>query len=146
MWIKNKNKKKKNKGFTMIELIAVIIILGLLAGTVSITIVRQTEKAKKEATKIQISSLGTAITTFHLECGFYPQALDNLINPPSGGRTCKGYPNNGFLEKKEIPKDPWGGDYNYLSPGTHNSDGYDLWSLGPDQEDGTEDDITNWVK
>src|SRR5262245_30417278 len=140
----NKNKKKRQSGFSLIELIAVGIIMALLAGTVTVSIVRQAQKAKIDAAKTQIAILGTAVTTFHLECGFYPLALDNLITPPSAGRTCKGFPPSGFLEKKVLPKDPWDEEYSFLNPGTHNTDGYDLWSMGPDKEDGTEDDITNW--
>ena len=137
--------KRTQRGFTLVELMAVVLIMGLLLGIVGVGITRQVERAKVKATAAQIASLGNAMTTFHLECGFYPSSLQDLITPPSSGRTCKGYPAGGFLEKKEIPTDPWGTAYNYTAPGVHNADSYDLWSNGPDAEEGTSDDITSWV-
>ena len=133
------------RGFTLVEIMAVVFIIGLLVGIVSVGVSSRVKKARVEATKAQISALEQAISMFHLECGFYPDALSSLVNPPSSGRTCKGYPPEGFLSKKELPNDAWGKAFSYAEPGTHNREGYDLWSTGPDAEDGTSDDITNWA-
>ena len=136
---------KKVAGFTLVELVAVMVIIGLLVGMVSVGILRRVEKARIQATQAQISNFGTAITTFQLECGFYPASLNDLINPSASGKTCKGAPPEGFLSRRESPDDPWGDAYNYQQPGTHNPESYDLWSSGPDKEEGTTDDITNWT-
>lgn len=133
------------RGFTLVELIAVMIILGLLAGGVAIGINAQVERARKRAAQTQIATFDQAISIFHLECGFYPDSLEALIQPPSSGRQCKGYPEGGFLKKKEIPNDPWDNPYNYANPGIHNTASYDLWSYGKDGEEETSDDITNWA-
>ncbi len=138
--------KKHNKGFSLIELIAASIILALLAGGAAIGINGFLKKAKINAAKSEISTFDQAISLFHLECGFYPSDLIDLIREPSSGRTCKSYPDDGFLKKKEINTDPWNATYNYAHPGTHNTSQYDLWSNGPDGEEGTSDDITNWAQ
>ncbi|HLG20183.1 MAG TPA: type II secretion system major pseudopilin GspG [Bdellovibrionota bacterium] len=135
---------RREAGFTLVELIAVMVILGLLAGIVTLGINAQVQKARVRTAITQISQLGQAISTFHLDCGFYPDALQSLISPPAGGRQCKGYTPGGYLEKKEIPSDPWGNQYHFTSPGTHDADRYDLWSDGPDGQEGTGDDVVSW--
>ncbi len=138
-------RKSFKKGFTLIEIMTVMIIIGMIVGVASLGIAGRVKKARIEATKTQISAFEQAISAFNLDCGFYPDSLDALIKPPSSGKTCKGYPSEGFLSKKEVPSDPWKNAYNYAHPGTHNTDGYDLWSIGPDGEDATSDDISNWA-
>jgi general secretion pathway protein G len=138
-------KRIASRGFTLVEIMAVVFIIGLLIGIVSVGVSSRVKKARVEATRAQIASLEQAISMFHLECGFFPDGLDALITPPSSGRSCKGYPPEGFLSKKELPADAWSKPFNYAQPGTHNRDSYDLWSDGPDAEDGTSDDIPNWV-
>ncbi len=136
---------RRSSGFTLVELIAVMIIMGLLGGVVTIGINAQVQKAKKRTAMTQISQFGQAISTFHLDCGFYPLSLMSLINAPSSGRRCKGYTEGGYLNKQEIPTDPWNNNYNYAAPGLHNPSSYDLWSNGPDGEEGTSDDIVSWA-
>lgn len=138
-------KSKSTAGFSLIELIAVVLIMGLLVGGVAIGVNRQIRKAKVQSAKTQIATLSQAISIFEMECGFLPSSLDDLIQEPSGGRRCKGYPAEGFLEKKEIPEDPWGLAFNYAKPGRFNTSGFDLWSNGQDGEEGTSDDIANWA-
>ena len=142
---KNVHRLGSQRGFTLVEIMAVVFIIGLLIGIVSVGVSGRVKKARVEATKAQIASLEQAISMFHLECGFYPDSLDALVTAPSSGRSCKGYPTEGFLSKKELPKDAWSTPFSYAQPGTHNTDSYDLWSVGPDAQDGTADDITNWV-
>jgi general secretion pathway protein G len=141
--LSKKRKLRRQAGFTLVEIMAVTFILALLAGGAVLGINKMVQKARVNATISQIANFGSAISAFHLECGSYPTSLNDLITAPSG-RGCKGYPAGGFLEKKEIPDDPWSTSYNFVSPGIHNPDGYDLWSNGPDKEDGTSDDVTNW--
>ncbi len=145
MWNRKKYLKRKKKvhGFTLIELMAVVVILGMLVGITTVAIMPRIRKASINTAATQISQLEQTIQTFRLDCGFYPAALEDLVNAPSG-RTCKGYPPEGYLSRKEIPLDPWKQPYNYATPGLHNTTGYDLWSNGPDEQEGTSDDITNW--
>ena len=132
------------KGFTLVELIAVMIIIGLLAGGATLAITGQVKKARQQAAKTAISEYGNILTTFHLDCGFYPSSLEGLIHKESLGRRCKNYTKGGYVKGKEIKDDPWDNPYNYVTPGVHDPDGYDLWSAGPDDEEGTSDDLTSW--
>lgn len=139
------NREIRNRGFTLVEIMAVMLLIGTIMGIATVGIMGRVKSARITAATTQISSLGQVITTFHLECGFYPDSLESLIRPPSAGRTCKGFPPEGFLGKKELPQDPWGNPYNFQAPGVHDTSSYDLWSNGPDGNEGTEDDIVSWV-
>ena len=118
----------------MIELMAVVIIIGMLAGFVGISVMKRLEKARLESTSVQISMLAGAFDTFKMDCGFYPsteQGLEALIGAPSVGRTCKNYSSGGYLHAKGgkvsgVPKDPWGNFFNYREPGIQNADSFDL--------------------
>jgi general secretion pathway protein G len=140
---------KREKGFTLIEIMVVVIILGLLAGLVLPRILGQEEKAKVEAAKVQIRSLEGALDAYKLDNGFYPttdQGLDALIKKPEVGRIPNKWREGGYLKPARIPKDPWGKDYVYLSPGNEGRE-YDIVSLGADNEPGGEGnsaDIESW--
>lgn len=134
-------------GFTLIEIMVVVVIIGLLAGLVGVNVLNRLKKAQIQATATQIANLSSALDNFHLDNGFYPtteQGLDSLVSKPSVGKIPKNFPQGGYLRQKSLPLDPWKNDYNYLSPGTNNPDSYDLWSFGPDQQEGTDDDVANW--
>jgi len=140
---------KNQKGFTLIEIMVVVIILGLLAGLVLPRILGQEEKAKFEAAKVQIRSLEDALDAYKLDNGFYPttdQGLEALIKKPEAGRIPLKWRDGGYLKPSRIPKDPWGKDFVYLSPGNENRE-YDIVSLGADGEPGGEGnsaDIESW--
>lgn len=142
------NRKKRKKpalGFTLIEIMAVVVIIGLIGGVVVGAVVSKVSDAKKKTAKTQIGALGQALKLFHLDCGFYPSALADLVTEPTSGRKCKGYSPQGYLDEgKAVPADPWDNSYNYQYPGVHTPQGYDLWSNGPDGEEGTSDDIKSW--
>jgi general secretion pathway protein G len=115
-------------GFTLIELLVVMVILGLLAALVVPNYVRQGEKARFKAARVQIESLGAALDTFRLDVGRYPtsqEGLDALRERPSGVDRW-----DGPYLKKEIPKDPWGNVYIYRSPGE--KEPYEMFSYGAD--------------
>lgn len=115
-------------GFTLIELLVVMVILGLLAALVVPNYVRQGEKARIKAARVQIENLGAALDTFRLDIGRYPtsqEGLDALRERPSGVDRW-----DGPYLKKEIPKDPWGNLYLYRSPGE--KEPYELFSYGAD--------------
>ena len=139
-------KKLNGRGFTLIEIMAVVMIIALLGTFVAVKVIGQVDKAKLEATKVQVNQLSSALDTFKMDSGFYPsteQGLEALASEPQTGRIPKHYPAGGYLNKK-VPKDPWDNPYNYREPGVKNANSFDLWSNGPDGQEGTEDDITNW--
>lgn len=140
---------KNQKGFTLIEIMVVVIILGLLAGLVLPRIMGQEETAKIEAAKVQIRSLEGALDAFKLDNGFYPatdQGLESLIKKPEAGRVPARWREGGYLKPARIPKDPWGKDFVYLAPGSEGRE-YEIVSYGPDNEPGGEGnnaDIESW--
>lgn len=136
------------RGFTLIELMVVIVILGILAGLIIPRIMGRPEEAKQLKAKMQIESLETALKLYKLDNGMYPdteQGLQALVEQPETGIVPKNWRKNGYLEKGKVPKDPWGNEFVYLSPGTHGD--YDIISYGadgvPDGEDKNRD-INSW--
>jgi len=136
-------------GFTLIEVLIVVVILSILAGLIVPRIMSRPEEAKQVKARMQIESLEAALKLFKLDNGFYPdteQGLKALVEKPTTGRVPNRWREGGYLEKGRVPKDPWGYDYVYISPGVQTRD-FDLMSLGADHEEGgtgTDADITNW--
>ncbi|MBW2631291.1 MAG: type II secretion system major pseudopilin GspG [Deltaproteobacteria bacterium] len=137
-----------NLGFTLIELMVVIVILGILAGLIVPRIMGRPEEARRAKAIIQIESLETTLKLYKLDNGSYPsteQGLQALVEPPEVGNLPGNWREGGYLEKGKIPKDPWNNEYIYLSPGTRGD--YDIISYGADGEPGGEGknkDITSW--
>ena len=140
---------KNQKGFTLIEIMVVVIILGMLAALVLPRIMGQEDKARVEAAKVQIRSLEGALDAYKLDNGFYPateQGLNALIAKPESGRVPARWREGGYLKPARIPKDPWGKEFVYVSPGNDGRD-YEIVSHGPDNEPGGEGknaDIESW--
>ena len=135
--------RNDKKGFTLIELMLVVIIIGALVAMVMPRLAGRTEQAKVGAAQADISSnIATALKLYELDNGKYPSSedggLNGLFNKPASATNWNGP----YLEKKPI--DPWGREYVYKSPGTHRTYDYDLYSLGHDGQDGTADDVKNW--
>ena len=145
---KVRQKKNTQAGFTLIELMVVIVILGLLAGVIIPRFMGETDKAKVATTKMQIASLESALKMYKLDNGSYPsteQGLQALVEAPAAGNLPKNWRKGGYLEKGKVPKDPWKNDYIYICPGSHGD--FDLSSYGADGEPGGEGfdkDINNW--
>jgi general secretion pathway protein G len=146
----SEKERKGQGGFTLIELMAVVVIIGILATIVSVAIVTNVEKAKINAAVAQIANFKTALKLFKINHGFYPsteQGLEALVQPPTTGRIPQDYPRNGYLDDTTtVPDDPWGTPYVYESPGSHGFD-YEVTSLGADAMPGGEDgdaDIESW--
>ncbi len=121
------------KGFSLIELLVVLAILGLLAGLVGPQVMKALGSSKSKTAKLQIEDLGAALDIYHLEVGRYPntsEGLAALIEKPSGASNWNGP----YLKKKKVPKDPWGNDYHYRSPGENGP--FDIYSLGVDNAQG----------
>jgi general secretion pathway protein G len=139
--------RRGEAGFTLIEVVVVIIILGLLASIVVPRIVGRTDTAKRTAAEVTIKQLESALKLYRADNGFYPttdQGLEALVTPPATAPVPLRYNPEGYLDK--VPTDPWGNHYIYLSPGIHSPD-YDIESYGADGEDGGEGtfaDIESW--
>ena len=139
---------KNSRGFTLIEIMVVIVILAMLAALVGPKLMGRTDDAKIQTTRTQISNMETALKLYKLDNGTYPtteQGLNALVSKPTVGVIPKNYKEGGYLEKKQLPKDGWGNDYLYISPGEHGD--YDLFSYGADGAKGGEGknaDISNW--
>ena len=140
--------KFNNQGFTLIEIMVVIVILGILAGLIVPRIMGRPEEAKQVKAKLVIVSLETALMLYKLDNGTYPeteQGLLALIEQPETGTLSKKWRKGGYLEKGKLPKDPWGNEFVYLSPGIQGD--YDITSYGADGVPGGEDknqDINSW--
>jgi general secretion pathway protein G len=136
------------RGFTLIEIMVVMVILGILAGLIIPRIMGRPEEARRTKARIQIESIETALKLYKLDNGSYPtteQGLQALVEPPSVGELASAWREGGYLEKGRVPKDPWGSEYVYLCPGIHGD--FDLVSYGADGETGGEGkdmDINNW--
>lgn len=136
-----------SRGFTLIELMVVIVILGILAGLIVPRIMGRPEEAKQLKARMQIESLETALKLYKLDTGSYPtteQGLNALVEPPATTGSKK-WREGGYLEKGKVPKDPWGNDFVYLCPGVHGE--YDLISYGADGApggEGKDKDINSW--
>jgi len=138
----------RRHGFTLIEIMLVIIIIGVLVAMVVPSISGRSNQARKAAAVTDIeSNLDNALDLYQLDNGHYPtteQGLMALIEKPTADPVPAKW-SGPYLKKKRLPKDPWGHEYVYAFPGEHNKEGYDLSSLGPDGIAG-KDDITNWEK
>lgn len=130
-------------GFTLVELLLVLVILGTLAAIVIPKFAGRTEQARVTAARTQISNLETSLDAYETDCGSYPQGSDGLRSLLEKPSDVEGW--RGPYIKKELPPDPWGRPYVYECPGKHNADGYDIMSPGPDGQAGTDDDIANWT-
>ena len=137
-----------NRGFSLIELMVVVIILGILAMYIGPKLMGRTEQAKEVQTRVQIEGLETALKLYKLDNGFYPtteQGLQALVEEPDVENVSQNWRKGGYLEKGKVPKDPWGNEFIYLSPGIQGD--YDITSYGADGVPGGEDeykDINSW--
>ena len=136
----------QRRGFTLIEIMLVVIIIGILVAMLVPNIAGRSEQARKTAARTDIeSNLSTALDLYKMDVGQYPateQGLSSLINAPTASPVPEQW-NGPYLKKKKIPKDPWGHDYVYVSPGVHNPESYDLSSLGASGVEGS-DNVNNW--
>jgi len=135
--------RRPSSGFTLLELLVVLVIIGLLAGYVAPRYFSQVGRSEVKVTQAQINAFEKALDTYRLDVGRYPtteQGLNALLVRPQNEQKW-----NGPYLAKAVPLDPWGKPYNYKSPGEHGE--FDLWSFGKDGQPGGKDeaaDITSW--
>ena len=132
---------KRSSGFTLIEILVVLAIIGLIAAVAAPQVFNRLGGAKHDSAKVQIEALSTGIDLYRLEVGQLPESLDALISKPSSVDRWNGP----YLRKSVIPKDPWGKEYFYKAPGEHGD--FDLFSLGADGSEGGEGedrDMNSW--
>ena len=135
-----RDKRSAQRGFTLVELLLVLVILALIAGLVLPGIIGKAESAKVRAAASQISRISMSVETFYLDTGNTPESLSDLVNEPAN---ASGW--NGPYIKTSTLKDPWGREYEYRNPGEHGD--FDIYSLGADGQRGGEGknaDITSW--
>lgn len=136
----------RNRGFTLIEILVVIVILGILAGLIVPRVMDRPDQARVVAAKSDIGAIMNALKLYKLDNGSYPspeQGLMALAKKPETGDIPRNWKTGGYLER--LPKDPWGTDYQYLNPGLHGE--IDVFSFGADRKAGGEDynaDIGSW--
>ena len=131
---------KSRGGFTLLEIMIVVVIIGIIAGFAIVNFVGAGESAKIDLARSFVKgALATQVTIYQMHNNAYPSSVEALVNKPSDASNWRGP----YLQ--EIPKDPWGEVYQIRVPGTHNPSGFDLYSKGPDKQDGTADDIGNWA-
>jgi len=138
--------RRRQQGFTLLEIMVVIVILGLLVAVVAPNVLQNQDRAMVEKARADIAVLEQSLDMYKLDNHVYPttdQGLMALVKAPQTGPQPKNYRSNGYI--KRLPDDPWGNPYQYIQPGEHGP--YDLYSLGADGDEGGEElasDIVNW--
>jgi general secretion pathway protein G len=137
-------RRDDTRGFTLIEILVVVLIIGLLTTVITTNLIGRAEKAKRQLAHTQIKSISDQLELYRLDNGRYPQELQALVSAPAD--TPRNYPPGGYV-KADALVDPWGNPFEYAVPGQHNTHSFDLYSLGPDAAEGGEGDdadVANW--
>jgi len=132
-------KQNRNRAFTLVEMLLVVTIIGILAALVIPQLIRRGEDARVVKTRADImGGISSALNIYEVDNGVFPKSLQDLVQQPNDARNWRG----AYLAK--LPIDLWGHPYIYYYPGKHNQNSIDLLSVGPDGQEGTDDDIGNW--
>lgn len=142
--------RQRSGGFTLLELIVVVTILAILMGVVAPRIMDAPDKARQSRAKADMKALATALQGYKLDNFNYPstqQGMEALVRKPSGAPEAPNWKNGGYLASNEVPKDPWGRPYLYVSPGQHGD--FDVYTLGADGKPGGDNydaDLGHWMQ
>lgn len=134
---------RRARGFTLIEIMVVVVIIAVLAALIVPNVIGRAEDARVTKAQADIRALESALAMYRLDNGHYPstdQGLEALVKKPSGDPPANNWKTGGYVAA--LPDDPWGHPYQYLCPGQHGP--FDLWSNGPDGVQGAKDNITSW--
>jgi general secretion pathway protein G len=131
--------RRRRKGFTLIEVLLVLVILVVLGSLATVSVFGAKKSADKKAARTQALAFGGALERYMLDIGNYPTQLGDLFSAPSEVASKWEGP---YMDKSALPVDPWGNPYQYKNPGDHGA--FDIWSNGPDGISGNDDDIGNW--
>jgi len=137
--------RRSRRGFTLIEIMAVVIIMGMLMATLGVVVAGRIERAEKQTAKNQIVRIEQALEFYRLDNARFPtteQGLEALVEMPSSPPEPRAFQPGGYIKRDGL-KDPWGQPFEYTIPGQHNPHSFDVWSIGPDGQEGG-DDIANW--
>lgn len=137
--------RRRTRGFTFLEIMFVVVIIGILLALVGPRLVGRSQTARIQATNTQVRNIVTALNLYETHMGSFPDSstgLKGLLEKPSSDDNDSW--DGPYLDTNEIPKDSWGQEFNYKFPGEKNPKGFDVWSNGPDKQAGTPDDIGNW--
>ncbi|EKE85217.1 type II secretion system major pseudopilin GspG [Idiomarina xiamenensis] len=136
--------RQQQSGFSLIEIMVVVVIIGILATLILPNVVGSSEQAERQKVIADLVALENALAQYRLDNGNYPsteQGLQALVREPNGSPTPRNYRRGGYI--KRLPQDPYGNDYMMLNPGQYGD--VDIFSPGPDNEPGTDDDFGNWM-
>ncbi len=133
--------RARKDGFTLIEIMAVVIIMGMLIGVVGTNIFSKVDQARITATRAKISTVESALEYYRMDNSKYPTNLDGLRTAPSD---AKNFPRGGYVKNGSALLDAWDQPLQYQNPGTNNQYGVDITSPGPDGVPGNADDVSNW--
>lgn len=143
-------RNRRRSGFTLLEVLLVVGIIALLAAFVVPTFIGTEEQARIDAAKAMVAkggNIATQIELFRQALDRYPEDLGELYQEPEDEEDAEKWPDGGYIANPDSLKDPWDNELKYAGPeeAEHNEGKYDLWSMGPDEEDDTDDDIGNWA-
>jgi len=142
--------QRRRRGFSLIEIMAVVVIMALLMGLVGTAVFGNIDKARVETTRAQIKQIESALAFYQMDNGRFPtseQGLQALVAQPSSGPEPRNYRRGGYLSAKNVPPDAWGEQFGYQAPGSNNPESFDIWSYGADAQaggEGPDGDIGNW--
>jgi general secretion pathway protein G len=143
---RQRRRRNRQRAFTLVEVLLVLVILVVIA-SLAVTAYGPVQKqARTKAARVDIGVFESALGLYQVNIGTYPatdQGLEALREAPSDLNSPDDWA--GPYLQKAVPKDPWGQPYQYEYPGTHDEEMADIWSMGPDMTDGTDDDVGNWV-
>ena len=142
------NKRRRQRGFTLIEIMVVIVVLTILGAAVAINVIGRTDDARVARARTDVSNLETALESFRLDMRRYPTTEEGLLSLYEAPQSEDALRWKGPYLRKAVPNDPWGNPYLYTSPGIENPNGFDLESYGADGQDGGEEyarDVESWT-